>query len=142
AYERMTAGVDRAERFVRARARTRRPVGRGPRPEAGSAARAARLAPVLRGALASPSGDPDRPWRRMVLEYRASEEILEILSGPDTEAIAAANPLTPDHVIRTKGPALLLPANLPADDAALRERLDAAVAGYRNGYYPSFPPPP
>src|SRR5690242_4520501 len=132
AYERMIAGVDRAERFVRARARARRPAGRGPRVE-GAAERATRLAPLLRGALADASGDPDRPWRRMVLEYRASEEALEILAGPDAEAIAAANPLTPDHVIRTKGRALLLP-ELPADDAALRATLDAAVARYRTDY--------
>src|SRR5438105_553050 len=128
----MIAGADRAERCVRARARARRPAGRGPRVD-GAAERATRLAPLLRGALAEPSGDPDRPWRRMVLEYRASDEALEILAGPNAEAIAAANPLTPDHVIRTKGRALLLPEP-PADDAALRATIDAAVARYRADY--------
>src|SRR5437762_2659461 len=89
----------------------------------------------LRGALAEATGDADRPWRRMILEHRASEETLDILAGPDAARIAAANPLTPDHVIRTKGPALLLPGDLPLDDAqALRERLDAAVATYRAAY--------
>ena len=131
AYERMIAGVDRAERFVRARARAPRPVGGGARP----AEDGARLAPVLRGALAEATGDPDRPWRRMILEHRAREETLDILAGPDAARIADANPLTPDHVIRTKGPALLLPAGLPLDDAkALRERVDAAVANYRAAY--------
>ena len=131
AYERMIAGVDRAERFVRARARAPRPVGGGAR----SAEDGARLAPVLRGALAEATGDPDRPWRRMILEHRVSEETLDILDGPDAARIADANPLTPDHVIRTKGPALLLPDGLPLDDAkALRERVDAAVASYRAAY--------
>ena len=135
AYERMIAGVDRAERFVRARARARRPIGRGARLDATPADAAAHLAPVLRGALAESTPDPDRPWRRMVLEWRASEEALEILAGPDAAHVAAANPLTPDHVIRTKGPALLLDADLPLDDAgALRERLGAAVARYRETY--------
>jgi len=130
AYERMIAGVDRAERFVRTRARTARPAG-GARPAEGGA----RLAPVLRGALAEATGDPDRPWRRMILEHRVSEETLDILDGPDAARIADANPLTPDHVIRTKGPALLLPDGLPLDDAkALRERVDAAVASYRAAY--------
>ncbi len=130
AYERMIAGVDRAERFVRTRARTARPAG-GARPAEGGA----RLAPVLRGALAEATGDADRPWRRMILEHRASEETLDILDGPDAARIAEANPLTPDHVIRTKGPALLLPDGLPLDDAkALRERVDAAVASYRAAY--------
>src|SRR5437867_13448172 len=134
AYERMIAGVARAERFVRARARARRPPG-GARPEVPPAEAAARLAPVLRGALAEATGDADRPWRRMILEHRASEETLDILAGPDAARIAAANPLTPDHVIRTKGPALLLPGDLPLDDAAaLRERLAAAVVRYREAY--------
>jgi len=135
AYERMIAGVERAERFVHARACTRPPPGRGARPEVPPAEAAARLAPVLRGALAEATGDADRPWRRMILEHRASEETLDILAGPDAARIADANPLTPDHVIRTKGPALLLPGDLPLDDAkALRERLDAVVATYRAAY--------
>jgi rhamnulose-1-phosphate aldolase/alcohol dehydrogenase len=135
AYERMIAGVDRAERFVHARAGTRPPPGRGARPEVPPAEAAARLGPVLRGALAEATGDADHPWRRMILEHRASEETLDILAGPDAARIADANPLTPDHVIRTKGPALLLPGDLPLDDAkALRERLDAVVATYRVAY--------
>ena len=135
AYERMIAGADRAERFVRARARARRPTGRGARLEVPPAGAAARLAPVLRGALAEATGDADRPWRRMILEHRASEATLDILAGSDAARIAAANPLTPDHVIRTKGPALLLPGDLPLDDpGALRERLAAAVARYREAY--------
>ncbi len=75
AYERMIAGVDRAERFVRARACTRPPPGRGARPEVPPAEAAARLAPVLRGALAEATGDADRPWRRMILEHRASGDL-------------------------------------------------------------------
>jgi len=135
AYERMIAGADRAERFVRARACARRPTGRAARLEVPPAGAAARLAPVLRGALAEATGDADRPWRRMILEHRASEATLDILAGSDAARIAAANPLTPDHVIRTKGPALLLPGDLPLDDpGALRERLAAAVARYREAY--------
>ena len=135
AYQRMIAGVDRAERFVRARARERRPVGRGARFDGSPAERAAELAPVLRSVLAEPVGGDDPGFRRMVLEYRASEEALEILASPDAAALAAAGPLTPDHVIRTKGPALPLPADLPfADPSALRERLTAAVTDYRRRY--------
>jgi len=135
AYERMIAGVDRAERFVRARARERRPVGRGARLDTAPSEAAARLAPVLRGVLAEPTSDADRAWRRMVLEWRTGEEALEILAGPDAAQVASANPLTPDHVIRTKGPALLLDDVLPLDDpAGLRDLLTAAVGRYREAY--------
>src|SRR5262249_39217217 len=123
---------DRAERLVRARAR--RPTSRGTGPAVAPAEAAARLAPLLRGALAEPSGDADRPWRRMILEHRASDEALALLAAPDAAQPALANPLTPDHVIRTKGPALLLPAALPLDDDALRAALAAAVGAYRERY--------
>jgi rhamnulose-1-phosphate aldolase/alcohol dehydrogenase len=128
AYERMIAGVDRAERFVRARRRAAAPIVPGA--DLDPAAGAARLGPALRGALAEPTGDPDRPWRRVVLEHRASPAVLAALARPDAEALALAGPLTPDHVIRTKGPALFL-RDLPLDDeAALRAALAAAVGDY------------
>src|SRR5207244_11978608 len=104
AYERMIAGADRAERFVRARARARRPTGRGARLEVPPAGAAARLAPVLRGALAEPTGAADRPWRRMILEHRPTEVALDILAGANAARIAAANPLTPDPAHRPQGP--------------------------------------
>jgi rhamnulose-1-phosphate aldolase/alcohol dehydrogenase len=135
AYERMIAAVDRAERFARARARGPRPVLGASRPATGRAEAACRLAPVLRGALAQATGDEDRPWRRVVLEWRADEEVVALLDAPDAAALAAENPLTPDHVIRTKGPALVLDGSLPLDDPpALRARLDEAVARFRARY--------
>src|SRR5262252_763983 len=74
AYDRMIAGVDRAEKLVAQRRKdaARATVAVGI--ELADAERAAaRLAPILRAALAEPTGDGDRPWRRWVLEYRASE---------------------------------------------------------------------
>src|SRR5437870_1132669 len=71
AYERMIGGVDRAERFVRQRTRERRSIGRGVALDSEPAVRAARLAPLLRGALAEAYGEAS--WRRMILEYRASD---------------------------------------------------------------------
>src|SRR5207249_4091063 len=88
AYGRMIAGVDRAERYVQGRERSRRSVARGAGLRGTVSDAVARLAPVLRGALAEPTQDPDRPWRRSVLEHRVSDEILEILSARDADAIA------------------------------------------------------
>src|SRR5262245_48759691 len=135
AYERMIGGVDRAERYVRARERSLRPVVGGNGGQAVAPDAFVRLAPVLRGALAEPTADADRPWRRSVIEHRVSEDLLRVLSDPDIAAIAAAGPLTPDHVIRTKGPAVLLAGELRLDDAgALATRLREAIAGYRAAY--------
>ena len=137
AYERMIAGVDRAERFVAKRRRDALrvtvPVGLDLAQAEGAAAR---LAPVLRAALAEPTGDGDRPWRRWVLEYRVSEPVLRTLARADAADLARRGPLTPDHVIRTKGPHLFLDGvtALLDDDARLRERVVGAVAAYRGAY--------
>jgi rhamnulose-1-phosphate aldolase/alcohol dehydrogenase len=131
-YEHMVEAVDRAEQAVAALA--------GPTPAAPDAAvhdactAAARLAPTLRGALAAPTGDADRPWQRVVLEHRASPEVLALLDASGAADRAATNPLTPDHVIRTKGPALFLEDPLPEDEAERRAHLDQQVADYRARY--------
>jgi rhamnulose-1-phosphate aldolase/alcohol dehydrogenase len=133
AYERMIAGVDRAEKFVARQAKKGATVA----VPGEAAASLATLAPVLRGALAEPGGGDtpgDRVWRRWVVEHRASDPVLRALGRDDAGALAARGPLTPDHVIRTKGPHLFL-ADLPlGDPTALRARLDEAVAGYRAAY--------
>ena len=127
AYERMIAGIERAEAFVAARVAAP-PVAAVP-DDVGR--RAAALAPDLRGALASPTSDPDHPWRRVLLEHRVDAELLTRLGAPNASALAAANPLTPDHVIRTKGPALFFALD---DGADVRRRLDEAVAAFRSRY--------
>jgi rhamnulose-1-phosphate aldolase/alcohol dehydrogenase len=134
AYERMIEAADRAERFVRARlaGASRRVVASGADLD-GALRAAAKLAPALRGALAEQGEGAG--FQRMLLEHRASADVLEALARPDAAELASRGPLTPDHVIRTKGPALFLEGALPLDDeAALRARLTEAVAAYRARY--------
>jgi len=59
--------------------------------------------------------------------------VLAALARPDAAELAIRGPLTPDHVIRTKGPALFLDG-LPDDEGALRAALDEAVTRYRAAY--------
>jgi rhamnulose-1-phosphate aldolase/alcohol dehydrogenase len=136
-YERMIEAVNRAERFVEARAKeagrlmvqVAARTGGADRPDEG----VAKLAPILRGALAEPGAD-GRPVR-MLLEARSGEEVLGALARSDAALLAARGPLTPDHVIRTKGPALFLEGPLPlSDEGALRDRVTRAVAAYREQY--------
>jgi rhamnose utilization protein RhaD (predicted bifunctional aldolase and dehydrogenase)/NAD(P)-dependent dehydrogenase (short-subunit alcohol dehydrogenase family) len=94
----------------------------------------AAAAPLLRGLLALPSGDPDRPWRRVVLRCDRGEETRALLARADLPALAAGGPLTADHLIRTKAEPLLLD-ELPWDDADdLRQRLGDGVGGYETAY--------
>jgi rhamnulose-1-phosphate aldolase/alcohol dehydrogenase len=137
-YERTIAMVDAAERFV-----ARRIEGRVPRALEGAAAdaavetarrEAARLAPVLRGLLARPSGDPDRPWRRVILEHRATPEALALVAAAECEGLSRRGPLTPDHVIRTKAEPLLVRVDPAAPEAEVRETLAAAIDEFRLRY--------
>jgi NAD(P)-dependent dehydrogenase (short-subunit alcohol dehydrogenase family) len=136
-YERHIAYVDRAEKFLAERTRGRVVVGAtmlGDADVERARTRAAQIAPVLRGRLASASGNPDVPWKRMILEHRATPEILSLLDEPHCATLAARGPLTPDHVIRTKAHPLYL-ANLELDDAEkLRAAVDREIDGFRARY--------
>ncbi|MFM7734567.1 MAG: class II aldolase/adducin family protein, partial [Alphaproteobacteria bacterium] len=137
-YERTIEMVDAAERFVASRTKGR--VAEPPQGADAEAAvaeagrRAARIAPVLRGLLARPTGDMDRPWRRVVLEHRATPEVLALLAEPGCESLSRRGPLTPDHVIRTKAEPLFVrvDAGDPAGDA--RAALASAIEDFRRRY--------
>jgi rhamnulose-1-phosphate aldolase/alcohol dehydrogenase len=129
-YERHIELVDRLEAFARGRAQ-RRVVSAGVS-HAEARARAAKIAPLLRGFLAERAGGAVS--RRFVLEWRGGEEVLEHLASPACAELAASGPITPDHVIRTKAWPLFV-GELPfGDDAALTARLRDGVEGYRARY--------
>jgi rhamnulose-1-phosphate aldolase/alcohol dehydrogenase len=92
---------------------------------------AAQIAPVLRGLLAAPTGDADAPYKRMVLEWRATPEILAFVNSAELGALALTGPLTPDHVIRTKALPLVL---FEPEFNDLPEQLGHAVTAYRRAY--------
>ena len=96
--------------------------------------RLATVAPALRGLLAAPSGDPDRPWRRVVLRPLTDPAVLALLAAPGARELAVSPPLTGDHLIRTR-PLPLWAGGLPFDDPdGLRERLAAAVEEWAASY--------
>ncbi|MFT4624834.1 MAG: rhamnulose-1-phosphate aldolase/alcohol dehydrogenase [Myxococcota bacterium] len=112
-YRRHIAAVTAAETWLA----ERRALCPSPRAAATSiqaaTARAAELAPCIRGALG-------RGW---VLDHRVSEPILTFVDAPDVGDLAASGPLTPDHVIRTKPRPMVLMGD-PRD----------AVAAFRSDY--------
>ncbi len=132
-YERHIALVDRCEKFIE-----RRIAGRMPPPSRGTdqqpASRVELAAPILRGLLASPTGNEDQPYARGVLDWRATPEILAVLESADAKTLAASGPLTGDHLIRTKPWVLFVENPQWSDAAALRAQLHDAVDGYRRRY--------
>ncbi len=100
--------------------------GYEPLPEAGRRARAAALAPVIRG-LASTD-------RRQVGRFTDDPAVLDFLARRKHPRLAALGTSCPDHFLRTKVAPLLLdlPPAAPLADALAR--LDQLHAAYRQDY--------
>jgi len=137
-YERMIEMVTAAERHLERAARSHPAAQTASVPEATSIdtarERLARVAPSLRGLLAAPSGDPDRPFRRVILRPLVERAILDFLDAPGARELALTPPATSDHLIRTKALPLFVATPAFDDPARLREQLRAAVDAYARDY--------
>ncbi len=132
-YERHIALVDACERFIAKRSKGRS-LTAVYHTEDDPAELAGRVAPMLRGLLAWPTGDEDHPYARSVLEWRATDAILTFVNSAEAKSLAAAGPLTGDHLIHTK-PCPLFVENPPwSHEEALRELLSGEVEAYRRKY--------
>ena len=108
----------------------------GPLPEAGRHARAAELAPAIRG-LAS-TGRPQ------VGHYTDSDTVLDFLARAEHPRLAALGTSCPDHFLRTKvRPMVLdLPPDAPLADVAARlKELHAAYRADYAAYYRRYAGP-
>ncbi len=114
AYERMIEMVSRAEEFV---ARHRKSVAATAPARRGSADEAL-IAPIVRGACSEKDKTIEGAWRRLVLEFRATDAVLNFISSRDLARTSQAGVVTPDHTIRTKNCPLVLP---PPDPGKLAE---------------------
>jgi len=129
AYERMIDMVTRAEEFI-ARNRKSGALARASRNLAGEA----QVAPIIRGACSEKNAAIEGAWRRLILEFRGNESVLNFLRAKDLNRLAQAGVITPDHTIRTKNWPLVLP--VPENGAldqfarAARERADEFVVRY------------
>ena len=95
---------------------------------------AAAVLPILRGAVArcrgAHHGGAPRP---VVADLRAGQAIADFLSNADLDALADRGPGSPDHVIRTKGKALVLRrADLEAGKAAIEGKVESFAEDYRS----------
>jgi NAD(P)-dependent dehydrogenase (short-subunit alcohol dehydrogenase family) len=88
----------------------------------------------VRGLLASATGNPDRPFRPVVLRPLIGREVLKIVDWEGGRALATSPPLTADHLIRTR----ILPAWVEspdyADEGRLRAQLEETLRSYAAEY--------
>ena len=128
AYERMIDLVTVAEKHL-AKAKTAQSFARSRLPA--KIAAVEDIAPVLRGAVAEATGED---WRRMVLDFRSSADVMKYVNGRDVARYATTGPVTPDHVIRTKPKPLILAAPNANGLAPFATAVKAAVRKYAVDY--------
>ncbi len=131
AYERMIDMVSLAEDFI---ARRRKAVAVS-KPASRTASVAA-VAPLVRGACSQKDAHIEGAWRRLVLEFRAGDAVLNFLNNKDLARLSESGVVTPDHTIRTKNWPLVLPppevGKLDDFTRMSHKAADAFTAHYRN----------
>ncbi len=130
AYERTIAIVSSAEDFIarkRKSAALARPTAR--------AAPVAVVAPIVRGVCSEKDQETEGAWRRLILEFRTGDGILNFLGGKDLARLSETGVITPDHTIRTKNWPLLLstpePERMGEFAASARRKTDEFTGRYR-----------
>ncbi len=94
-----------------------------------------RALPVLRGALATQVQTPlGATWQRVIAEPRTGDDVAAFAAHAGARALCATNPVTPDHVIRTKAHYLFLTREVAMDPVACRREVDGHVDTYRRYY--------
>jgi len=132
-YEATIELVTRAEQYL-AQCATRPLVVQVSTPPAVAEKRLLTVAPLVRGLLAEPSGDADRPYHRVILHSLTDRETLDFVDSDRGKQIALSPPLTSDHLIRTKALPLWLDSPAYEDPARLRQQLATALEEYTDAY--------
>jgi len=130
AYERMIEMVSLAEDFIARNRKTRIVATLWRELESVPA-----VAPIVRGACSQRDKKVEGAWRRLVLEFRGSLEVVSLLQS-DLSRLSEGGVVTPDHTIRTKNWPLVLPhpevGKLDDFARAVREAAGTFAAQYRD----------
>ncbi len=130
--------VTRAEAYLTRRASPRHAIAPASTCLDTARARLARLAPVVRGQLATKTDDPDHPYRRVVLRPIVNAALLDFLESDRARELAMSPPLTADHLIRTKSyPAWIDDPDFD-DESRLSRQTAAAIERYVRDYRAYF----
>jgi rhamnose utilization protein RhaD (predicted bifunctional aldolase and dehydrogenase)/NAD(P)-dependent dehydrogenase (short-subunit alcohol dehydrogenase family) len=93
-----------------------------------------KVAPILRGLLAVPTGNADWPHFRFILRPLINKEILSLVNSYKGKEVALTPPLTTDHLIRTKAYPLWIDGLKYDCEEKLREQIKTSVAKYAKKY--------
>ena len=93
-----------------------------------------KVAPILRGLLAVPTGDDDNRFKRFILRPLITKETLGIVGSKRGKSIALSPPITSDHIIRTKPLPLWIDSPQYDDEEKLKSQLTKAIGEYAKAY--------
>jgi rhamnose utilization protein RhaD (predicted bifunctional aldolase and dehydrogenase)/NAD(P)-dependent dehydrogenase (short-subunit alcohol dehydrogenase family) len=96
------------------------------------------VAPFIRGACSLKDAGGEGAHRRMILEYRSSDAILNFINGAELKRYGASVVITPDFTIRTKSWPLIVPAPEAGKLDGFKRAAHDAVAAYIHGYQQYF----
>jgi rhamnose utilization protein RhaD (predicted bifunctional aldolase and dehydrogenase)/NAD(P)-dependent dehydrogenase (short-subunit alcohol dehydrogenase family) len=96
------------------------------------------VAPLVRGACSLKDDKVEGAWRRLILDFRTSPEILNYVNGAEIARYSQAGVVTPDHTIRTKNWPLVV--GIPDEARLLDFRRNAVktVAAFVDNYKAYF----
>ena len=134
AYERMIEFVTLAEECLRKKGNAKLPGAKLP----DRVASVSDVAPIIRGVCAQRDAYGEGAHKRLVLDFRSNDVILNYVNGRDVKRYARAGLITPDHVIRTKPWPLVLPAPEAGKLADFKSAAEQAARAFMDDYAAYF----
>jgi len=132
-YETTIEMVTKAERYLALHA-TNPLIVQVRTPAALAQERSIKVAPLVRGLLAQPTGDPDKPHRRVILQALINEDVLNFVDSDRGKELALTPPLTSDYLIRTKAWPLWIEKAEYDDAGKLRDQISKSIQSYAAEY--------
>jgi rhamnose utilization protein RhaD (predicted bifunctional aldolase and dehydrogenase)/NAD(P)-dependent dehydrogenase (short-subunit alcohol dehydrogenase family) len=125
--------ASKAERYLEQHARHPL-ICSAPTPVSLAEERLTRIAPMVRGLLANPTGDLDNRWTRVILQPLITDDVLHFVDSDRGKEMALTPPLTSDHLIRTKAFYLWVDNPDFGDLTRLRDQFSKAIQDYTAAY--------
>ncbi len=134
AYERMIEFVTLAEERLSKKGNTKLPGAKLP----DRVASVSDVAPIIRGVCAQRDAYGEGAHKRLILDFRSNDVILNYVNGKDVKRYARAGLITPDHVIRTKPWPLVLPTPEAGKLADFKSAAEKAARAFMDDYAAYF----
>lgn len=96
------------------------------------------VAPIVRGACSLPDSKIDGAWKRLVLDFRCNDAVMNFVNGAEVARYGQAGVVTPDHNIRIKNWPLAVAAPDAGDLAGFDKQVRGAVAAFGERYRDYF----